>query len=73
MVYSLSLSRSVLSLVIGVLVLLLIMYLMGLWSTKTSKYQLRSNCIKPWMFNNNPVSSNSVTSKFVADLGSVFE
>ena len=52
MVYSLSLSKSVLSLVVGDSVLLLIMYLMALWSNRTSKYQVYNNCIKPWMFTN---------------------
>ena len=73
MVYSLSLSKSVLSLFIGNSVLLLIMYSIALWSTKTSKYLLHSNCIKPWMFTNNPVNSNSVTPKFFADFGSLLE
>ena len=73
MVYSLSLSKSVLSLVVGDLVLLLIMDSIALWSTKTSKYRLHSSCIKPWMFTNNPVNCNSVTPKFFADLGSPLE
>ena len=73
MVYSLNLSKSVLSLVVGDSVLLLIMYSIALWFIKTSKYQLCSSCIKPWMFTNNPVNSNSVTPKFFADLGSLLE
>ena len=73
MVYSLSLSQSVLSLVVGDSVLLLNIYSIALWSTKTSKYLLHSNYIKPWMFTSNPVNSNSVTPKFFADLGSLLE
>ena len=72
-VYSLSLGKSVLSLVVGDSVLLLIMYSITLWPTRTSKYQLHSSCIKSWMFTNNPVNSNSVTPKFFADLGSLLE
>ena len=72
-VYSLSLSKSVLSLVVGDSVLLLIMYSIALWSTKTLKYLLQNNCIKLWMFTNNPVISNSVTPKFFADFGSLLE
>ena len=66
-------SNTTLSLVVGDSVLLLIMYAITLWSTKTSKYLLCNNCIKPWMFTNNPVNSNSVTPKFFADFGSLLE
>ena len=72
-VYSLSLSKSVLSVVVWDSVLLLIMYSIALWSTKTLKYLLCSNCIKPWMFTNNPVNSNSVTPKFFANFRSLLE
>ena len=72
-VYSLSLGKSVLSLVVGDSVLLLIIYSIALWSTKTSKYLLHSNCIKPWMFTSNPVNSNSVMPKFFADFRSLLE
>ena len=72
-VYSLSFSNRVFSLVVSVSVLLLTTYSMALWSNSTSKYQLWSNCTNPCMFTNNPVSSNSVTLKLLAEVGNLLD